>query len=382
MNQPSDNIAITGWTNRILVGLFVAFLWLPTLDTIFHFDSASPPDEKRLPAEFPEFESTPGGCKKYLAGLEAYFNDHFGCRKCLVKWNNNWKWAFFRDQSLRHDAIMGQDGWVYLAECQMVEHYRGVLQFTPEQLQDWQTVLEHRRDRLAQRGIKYLFVIAPDKQSIYPEFLPPWLTKVRPQTKLDQFLAHMRAHSTVEVLDLRGTLISGRSIAPTYFQTDSHWNPYGAFLACQEVVKSLAKQLPGLPLVPLDAYNLTNRIEPGKDMASFVGLNLIEHNAVYLLPKPGLPSLETTNIPFGKSNLLITENPQARGSALVFQDSFGRYWSPFLGCDFGKVTYVWQYQFDAGMIEREQPLVVISEIVERNFNINDPLKMQAEDALK
>ncbi|MEI9865253.1 MAG: hypothetical protein WDN00_12025 [Limisphaerales bacterium] len=43
-----------------------------------------------------------------------------------------------------------------------------------------------RRDWLAKRGIAYLFVVAPDKHSIYPEELPGWAVKVRPQTKLDQ----------------------------------------------------------------------------------------------------------------------------------------------------------------------------------------------------
>lgn len=381
MNATAANPVLTRWADRVIIGLFVVILWLPTLDTFFHFDYAPAPNEKRLLAVFPKFAPGLVGLKIYLAGLEAYFNDHFGCRKCLVKWNNKWKWELFRDQSLRHDSIVGRDGWLYLAEGQMVEHYRGVLQFTPEQLQYWQTLLERRRDWLAQRGIKFIFVIAPDKQSVYPEFLPLWLTKAQPETKLDQFFAHMRAHSTVAVLDLREPLRAARTIAPTYFQTGTHWNQFGAFESCSELVKALSKQLPGLPLVPLDAFAVTNKTEPGGDMAEYLGLTLTEHNAVYLTPKSGLPPLKISVVPRDKPDPLFTTNLQARGSAIVFQDSFGRYWPPFLGYDFGHVSYLWQYNFDAARIEQEKPLVVISEMVERNFNITNPKELQTKEAL-
>ena len=103
--------------------------------------------------------------------MEAYFNDHFGFRKRLIRWYRLWRLDLFRDQKGFRSVIAGKDGWYYFNENQMVEHYRGTLQFTPEQLQDWQKYLESYREWLAQRGIKFLFVVAPDKESIYPENL-------------------------------------------------------------------------------------------------------------------------------------------------------------------------------------------------------------------
>ncbi len=41
----------------------------------------------------------------YLAGLEAYFNDHFGCRKCLVQWNNKLRWSLFKDKNTRNVLV-------------------------------------------------------------------------------------------------------------------------------------------------------------------------------------------------------------------------------------------------------------------------------------
>ena len=47
-------------------------------------------------------------------------------------------------------------------------------------------------------------MIAPDKHSIYPEYLPDGLTPLGPATRLDQLLAPLRDHSAVAPLDLRG----------------------------------------------------------------------------------------------------------------------------------------------------------------------------------
>jgi len=83
-----------------LIAGFVVALWLPLLDSFFGLDAAPPANEKRQFAKFPECKSI-GGLKSFLAGLEAYFNDHFGFRKQLVIWNNQWKQAWFRG---RHSA--------------------------------------------------------------------------------------------------------------------------------------------------------------------------------------------------------------------------------------------------------------------------------------
>lgn len=191
----------------------------------------------------------------------------------------------------------------------------------------------------------------------------------------------MRAHSTVEVLDLRGTLRDSRAIAPTYYQTDTHWNQFGAFLSCQEIMKSLSGQLPELPVVPLEAFAMTNRVELDNDLAGMLGLNLAERNAVYLTPKPELPTLDIPFVPRERNDARFSKNPEGRGGAIVFHDSFGRDWPPFLGYAFGNVSYHWTSGLDGPLIEREKPLVVISQTAERFFNVNKPRDLQARDHL-
>ena len=375
MNPTPANSKSTNGTSLVLITVFFTLLWLPTLDTFLHVDRTPAYNENRLLARFPQ-SALPGGLKKYIAGLETYFNDHFGFRNRLLHWHNRWKYALFGSGS-GSGVIIGKDDWLFYADDQMVDHYRGVRQFTPQNLQDWATLLEHRRDWLARQNIKYIFVVAPDKQSVYSEQLPDWLTKVRPDTELDQFLAYMRAHSTVEVLDLRPALREARRIAPTYLKTDTHWNDFGGFVASQEIVKVLSKQLPGFEPLSLNSFERQNRLMPGGDLANLLGLDIseiAENNAIFFIPKSDLPPL--------KFNADSTTNPEAQGTMIVFDDSFGLALKQFLGCYFNKVVYSGQYELNAGLIKRHMPSVVVSEIVERHFNLQNPKELMAKENLE
>jgi alginate O-acetyltransferase complex protein AlgJ len=381
MRSSSNTSILTRATDVVLIALFMALLWLPGLDTFFHIDWTPPRSENRAMAAYPKLQPGWHGLQVYLAGLEAYFNDHFGFRKCLVMWNNKLRWSLFKDRTTRA-VLAGKDGWLFFTEARMIDHYSGQLQFTQEQLHDWQALLEKRRDWLARRGIAYLFVVAPDKQTIYPEALPSWVTKVRPQTKLDQFYDYMRAHSTVPVLDLREVVRAAKKTCPTYFQTDTHWNFFGGFVAYQELMRTLAKQRPGLEPVPFSSFTLTNQLVPGMDLATILGLSMAESNAYFLLPKPGLPKFtEKMARPEHPKDPKFTNNFQAKGRAIFFHDSFTLTWVEFLAYNFNQVTYLWQYDLDSAWIERDKPDIVVSEMVERFFNTEDPKKLMAKEAL-
>ncbi len=364
--------------NICLLAVFMAFLWLPTLDTLLHLDRSRIPSENRLPAGFPEFKPRSDGLKKYIAGLEAYFSDHFGFRNGLIRSYRSRLFYFFHGQRVNQSALIGSDGWLYVNEYQMVEHYRGTLLFTPDQLRDWKVLLEQYRDWFAQRGIKFLFVIAPDKQSIYPEYLPSWMNKVTSENELDQFFAYLKAHSTVDVLDLRQVLRENRSLGPLYLKTDSHWNQLGAFLAYQRLMNELtAQQLPDARPLSLDDFDRTIVAFPPGDLTAMAGVDSPESNAFLLTPKSVMPPPEIIAQPSQTGSLAATRNPYARGSAFVYGDSFVNYWIPFLGYHFGRVDY-FNNRFlaskfiDPELIKQEKPGVVIIEVIERYFNVARP----------
>ncbi len=367
-----------------LAGAFVILLWLPTLDAVFHLDRAPELNEKRKPAEFPVWRPGWVGAQKFIAGFDKYYGDHFGFRTQLIRWEHAWKHDLFHESSFP-SVLLGKNNWLFYSEGQPSSD--GV-RFESGQLKEWQSLLECRRDWLAKRGIRFIFVIAPDKQSIYPEYLPEWMVKTGPATKLDQLVAYMKANSTVKILDLRPALLQAKKLRPTYLLTDTHWNQYGAFIGYQELVRTLSHDFPGMEPSSFRAYNLEMRDQPVGDLAVMLGQEQTkrERDCPSLFPRPPLLPLQASQAPelLGKHwnqgmEPIITENTGQTGKALVFRDSFAGAWIPFIGRHFNRVIYLWQQTLDRKFIEREMPEVVIDEVVNRFFESMNPEQLRAEE---
>jgi hypothetical protein len=276
-------------------------------------------------------------------------------------------------------TMLGQAGWLYYGNDGMVENYTGKARFEEKDLRDWQKLLEGRRDWLGQLGGKYIFVVAPNKETMYPEYLPKWVAKTGQPVKLDQFLAYMRQHSTVSVLDLRPKLIAAKNQGATYFQTDTHWNSFGAFVAYQELINAL--QIPGIKPLDLDCFSRTPTRAPGGDLAICIEQEkeMMEKNGVSFCPKEPLKRLKKHPAADRELWGIVTENPEKCGKVVIFRDSFAEAWVPFIGYHFNQVIYRGQHQWDRPLLQREKPDIVIDEIVEPNFNNLAPLQLLQAD---
>jgi alginate O-acetyltransferase complex protein AlgJ len=369
--------------------LFLALICLPTLDWIFHLDHAPMANEKRLLTKFPEFRGL-AQLQEFITGLEGYFNDHFGFRKRLVRTYNGWRRQWFHGAP-HNNVIVGRDGWLFSIADRMLDEYFGQMQFSEPDLDAWQRLLEKRRDWAARRGIKYLFVIAPDKHSIYPEYLPEWIAvaKSRKPDKTEQFMAHMRTRSTVEVLNLRQPLRDAKPLGVSYLKTDTHWNFLGGFIACQAVVRALARQVPQLKPLPLEAFERKVEIRPAGDLGGILdNSEAKETQMITLAPRPPLHGLQSEAVPsrlpgkwYKGGEPVVTRSESGQGKVIVFRDSFSGGFQPFLGFHFKEVLYIWQYNWDAAFLEREKPDIVVDEMLERFFNLADPNELARKDQL-
>jgi hypothetical protein len=368
MNEAVKEPAARRWTDTVLMVTFGLLLGLPAADNVLHLDRSAAFNEKRSLAAFPTLKGR-AGLQDYARGLDAYFNDHFGWRNQLIRWHSSLEFALF-GQKNTEDVLWGRDDWLYYTHTGDEPDARGSVGFSLNDLEQLREVLEERRDWLARHGIAFLLTVAPNKQTIYPEHLPSWAKPSGRPKRLDQFLAYMKAHSTVQVLDLRPALRQANKLALTYSRTDTHWNAYGAFVACEEIVRALSNSVPGLRPVPLSKFELTRK--PGKagDLADLLGACLDEES-VTLLPGPTLPSLvETVQNPGAPFPNYFVTNTCALGTALVLHDSFGLALRPFLGYHFNIVGCFWSaVDCSPELVEQVKPEVVIAELVERNFNL-------------
>jgi alginate O-acetyltransferase complex protein AlgJ len=385
--------------NTIVAASFAAMLWLPLLESFLHWDRAPQVDEKRNLAPFPGLSPGWTGVREFIAGFNRYYDDHFGFRTRLIYWQQNWKRAWLKDYVFYHVAI-GENGWLFNSDEVMDAYCCASTPYSEERLAQWRDLIESRRDWLAKRGIKYIFVVAPCKQTIYPELLPEWLRRAGPATPLDQFMDYMKSHSTVEIVDERPVLLEGKKTRPDYFSADTHWNQYGAFLACEEIIRRLSRDLPGLEPLPVSDFEITTTNEPGGNLALLLAAteSLRETNNPILSPRPPLQPLKFKRTIVREDIFSEVTNPQGRGEAMIFGDSFGEYWFPFIGYQFkhatmhriydqglekfGRPTGTKAHVLDSTFIERDKPDVVIDEILEELLWREDPVLTKSLDNLK
>jgi len=383
-STPNKGQAIS---DTLTIILFLGLLWLPTVDCFLKLDHAPMQNENRLPAAWPKFKGI-GQSRDFITGVENYFNDHFGFRRRLIRWCNHWKEQLFHDASHR-DAIVGREGWLYFSGDRMIEDWTRQAAWTERDLQNWRRLLELRRDWLHQRGIKYLFIVPPDKHTVYPEYLPDWMVKSSKPSKLQQLADYMKTHSNVEFIDLTQPLINAKKIRVDYLKTDTHWNGFGGFVAYQTLVQALSRQVPGLQPLPAEAFDWKPGSHPLGDIAKILGRDSVaETTELAYVPLRPIPSLKEIYDPIRlphqgvmETRPCYTRNEQASGKAMVFHDSFAHSWLRFLGQHFKEVIYVWQYYWDCALIERERPNIVIDEMLERFFNLEDPVEMVRKDRI-
>ena len=361
-------------SNRILVVLFVAVLVIPALATLAGIDRPSSREENRDLAPFPSVQLTAASLRAFPDAFTKYFEDNFSFRARLVQWQ-----AAFRFRELRVSpsptVIAGRDGFLFYADDGAVEDFADTEPFTTAELQLWRDILQRNQDWLSRRGIRYVFVIAPDKHVVYPELMPAALHRVHDGSRIDQLVDYLRAHSTVNVVDLRQPLLAVSQRERLYHRTDTHWNDLGAFYAYQQIIERTG--IDSLKPASRSDFDLRDEVIPGMDLAGMIGLkDVLREDELKLVPHQ--PRQAKILEPAHPDQLLmdakvVTETPNASLPRLmVFRDSFSSALIPFLSEHFSRAVYLWQYNFDPVAIEQEQPDVVIQEWVGRRLGNKSP----------
>jgi hypothetical protein len=363
---------------RVLAGgavgvAFVAVIGLPLASKLLHFDWLTPVSEFRMTATQPPLPRDRAALDAFPAEFEAYYNDHFGLRSAFIRGMHLVKGRWLGTATAAN-VLVGLDGWLYFTERPAGTDYDAVRPFTADELRRWCRILQKRHDWLARKGVRYILFIPPDKQTVYPEHLPPELRSRHAQSRLDQLAAELRQHSTVPFLDVRAALWQAREREQVFDATDSHWNPRGAFVGYQALVGRLAEWFPAVRPLPRSAFVDTACRRAGGDLAQMsaqervrteeaLGLESVSPRQAQRCAAAG----EWAGDCRGSPPQAVECHDPALPRALMFHDSFTWALGPFLAEHFRRIVFVWTDQFSPELVRRERPEVVIQQLVERKL---------------
>ncbi len=369
--------SVLQWT--LVVG-FLAAIWLPLMDSALGLGPASNFGERRTLAPWPEINWRLEEIRALPDALEAYYDDHFGFRDSLVQLNSWLRWLLVSNP-FDTQVVVGKSGWLFLnVGGGLLDDFRAVRRYTDAELERIRHGLVERRDQVAELGARYLLVVAPEKQTIYPEMVPARVRRAAEPARLGQLFDYLRATTDLEIVDLRGPLTEAKALGPVYQSTGTHWTDLGAYVASVEI----RRQVIGDRLKkPLGRFRIQGARTGSNDLARMLGLKQwLREDSVRLrfrrrmraqLTVKGLADLPTRMKYSGRYRHPKTihrlrfahevDDPSLP-RAVMFRDSFATAMVPFLGEYFQRIGY-YRIPFLVDVVRQQSPDVVIEERSER-----------------
>lgn len=292
-----------------------------------------------------------------LSEATDYIEDHFALRQRLITANAALEGFIFRT-SAQDSVLMGKDGWLFYRET--VDDCLRTEPMTDRALYGAARSLALMKEYAGARGARLAFTVAPNKASLYPQYLPYLGTPLDGQDGIDRLVPWLEREG-VAYIDLFAPFRAEEQVL--YHATDSHWTLRGAALAHDTLAEALG----------LEGHTEWF-VQPGQETGTHQG-DLYE----MLYPTGGRTEPETEfDKPFGfdavrpirspEDMRIQTESPGKTGSLLMFRDSFGNTLYPFLADSFGAATFSRSMPCQLTLLEQTGADTVVIELVERNLD--------------
>lgn len=292
-------------------------------------------------------------------------------------------------------AVVGKDGYLFLGNGfgQVIDKTRGVYAYTDADVKRWLERISKLRAWYRSRGIAFLFVVAPNKHSVYDDKLPRYIRYAEGRTLTDTLEKVTRAQD-IPLLNLTETLRAKKNDASLFFRTDTHWNAYGAYLGYLATIRTLNRlydtRIPILscraePLTVYGAGDLARQLKIDTFLDRFREREyrfFCDGNRSKRI-KRGRISNAGGMIPYGPRKKAyfnqFSYNPDAAVNAklLYICDSFGLANTSFYEQTF---STVWRLHLDylhgkrlADFLLEHTPDIVVYQVVERDLGNNAAL---------
>jgi hypothetical protein len=360
-------------THILFLLLVASTLLAPLYATVFNLSYEVAIEEKRKLTERPEVR-----VREVLTGyhqykFEQYLNDTFGLREFMVQTMANLYIDMLHTSPIER-VILGRDNWLFINDGTAIQDTVGISLYSEDELVQFRTLFETRATYVKEKGIPYVYVVVPNKMTVYLDKLPFRVSTLGIETKTDQLIDIIESYTDIHVIDLREVLIEARTRSPLllYVPSDTHWQPYGAHIAYLHILSELEARYPALfsGVVPLDRTP-DPKVADGGDLARMLNRKFSYRDPFILMP--------TTSGEEPTTRVAITEYPNPSLNALfayeqenwtlpravIVRDSFGEALVPFISELFSRSAYSWTPFLYDYIIEAEKPDIILQFMVER-----------------
>ena len=285
-----------------------------------------------------------------LDDSESYVSQNYGLRNAFLELYTSLQQKIFQTSAVEN-VVVGRDGFLYFADT--MDDYLGVRQLSEREVFQIVHTLELIQEYVTSQNGQFLFVVAPNKNSLY-DYLPYYYVKQSEKKPVQAVFAQLDKVNYVNLFDV---FFGQEEIL--YYKTDSHWNNQGAYLVYQTILDIFEKDYDGSyqfhasGLMKGDLYHM---LYPDRGANEKTVTADKVKNYTYL-----------TQTRSTEQNYIESYNEKAQGSLLMFRDSFANNLIDYFSDSYQYAIYDKTIPYNLFLTERYQSDTVIIEIAERNL---------------
>ena len=341
----------------IFIILFMGLCAMPLFGLVFGYENVNA--EKRELAQSPEIIADGVFNFDFTKQFDDYFTDQFAFRTDFVTLFAQLKGSAF-GESVSEQVIIGKDGWLFFERT--LRDYKKENVLSENEIGRLVRTLEIQRDALSQRGIGFVFTIAPNKASVYGHYMPERYVITGTKSNAEKLFEALSQRG-FDYVDLFAAL-RGNS-RQVYHKLDTHWNNTGALIAYDTLLGRVQALLPQFDYTQyeLDAFVESATWEGDLSAMLYPATRMRDMQQDY-----GIQKLYDSARPIRSLEEMKIETTSESGSLqlLMFRDSFANALIPIMSNEFAAATYSRALPYDYALLT-EQTDVVILQIVERNL---------------
>ena len=340
----------------LAMGAFLCACLIPSLGMLILPEE--PAAANQTLAQPPSLTTQDGSLNvQVLDEVTDYVQDHFALRQRLITANAALESAVFQT-SAQDSVLLGREGWLFYRET--VEDYLRTDPLTDRELFCAARTLALLTEYAQTRGASLTFTAAPNKATLYPQYLPYVGTPLEGADDIDRLIPLLEAQG-VAYADLFAPF--RREDQVLYHATDSHWTNWGAALAHDTLMDSLG----GSDWSPwfTQSWHTENTHRGDLYEMLYPTGEMLEGEVVF---SREFTFRHVRPIRSPEDQRIETENPGKAGNLLMFRDSFGNTLYPFMAEDFGHAVFSRSMPYQMALLEESGVDTVVIELVERNLN--------------
>ena len=346
--------------------MFLFILYIPSISWFFISDGSSynKIDNRKL-YDFPVLNIITA--KQFPKNFDKYYDDHVPYRTALINFDSIMQYKIFGFVN-SSKVVFGKNGWLFYCDKNdgdSMADYKRINQFSYSEMDKIANKINCVKQKVEDRGAEFIYFVPPNKENVYPEYMPNGIIRANYISRTNQFLKYLNTKYKINTVFPFDEILLMKNKYPVYDRLDTHWSVPGAYAGTSVLLREIKIVLPDI-----SSFNCQEVFNANNELAKMAG---------FIDPKQILGDSSTTSVDLWKDMPIKKEDisdeitrftnhlAESDKKVLFIGDSFRGAMMPIMATKFKNILFVHRNSFLFDYLDTEKPDYVIYETVERTI---------------